>query len=100
MNEEIDNVGTVKGLAATPLWTKNELQQVLAPFNQVQIHEETKRFGYASFDEWWNGLWTHGTRARFEQLSQSQITLLREQLKSRAVDLTENLQVLFGIGVK
>lgn len=81
VNEEIKKLFHTKSLAASPLWTETGLYQALAEafFKQIQINEETKIFFHATPEEWWNSLWNHGTRVKFEQLSSNQIESLHKK---------------------
>ena len=108
MNDEIHQISKVKSLTATPLWSGEELRTALekASFQNIQISEETHTFFHKTAEEWWNSLWTHGTRAKFEQLNPTQIASLREKAlqKARSLDqrqgIPESLQVFYGVAEK
>ena len=95
-------------LAATPLWSEDELQIALnaASFGNIQIFEESKVFLHNTPEEWWDSLWAHGTRAVLELLSSDQKTRLREKAINKAKDydkghgVVEELQVFYGIAQK
>jgi hypothetical protein len=53
----------------------------------IQIIEEAKIFSHHTPEEWWDSLSSHGTRAKFEQLSSDQITSLRERALKKASSL-------------
>lgn len=97
-----------KCLAASPLWSGIELEKVLQEtgFDDIKIIEETKIFYHKTTEEWWNRLWTHGTRAKFEQLSSDQLDTLRKDAIEKTKDLDqgegipESLQVFYAIAIK
>jgi ubiquinone/menaquinone biosynthesis C-methylase UbiE len=108
VNEEIKKISHVKSLAISPLWSEKDLYQALANtnFKQIQIVEETKTFFHVNPSEWWESLWNHGTRAKFEQLSKSQIETLHQKALQKLSALrkekgiAESLQVFYGIAQK
>jgi len=108
VNEEIRKLSNTKSLAVTPLWTEAGLYQILADasFKKIQVIEETKIFLHATPEDWWNSLWNHGTRAKFEQLSSMQIENLHMKAIKKAMSLhkgegiIEPLQVFYGIAHK
>jgi ubiquinone/menaquinone biosynthesis C-methylase UbiE len=108
VNKEISTLSNVNSLAVSPLWSSHSLQGVLekAHFKNIQIIEENKEFSHDTPNEWWDSLWTHGTRAKLEQLSSQQLVDLHEKIitKAKHVDkgngLAEELQVFYGIAQK
>lgn len=108
VNEEMNKLCNTSSLVVTPLWSGTELQKVLndACFHNVQIIEETKPFLHNTSEEWWESLWSHGIRARLEQLSSDQIVTLREQAIKKANNLNkghgvaEELHVFYGVAQK
>lgn len=109
INKEIDSLQRTVSLAITPLWSREALQRTLATagFKNTKIIEEAKDFFHDTPEEWWNSLWTHGIRAKFEQLSPQQLADLQVKVinQVRALDkkwngLTEKLQVFYGIAQK
>ena len=104
INEETQKICDTRTLTATPLWSGPELRRVLeqADFNEIQITEETKTFYHTSFEEWWDSLWSHGIRAKLEQLSSEQVATLQTQarLRVKPVDFPESLQVFYGVATK
>lgn len=108
VSDETKKLCITKGLIATPLWSESELRTALedASFNAIQITEETKMFSYRTAEEWWDSLWSHGTRARLEQLSSDQLATLREKALEKANGLDngngieEELHVFYGIASK
>ncbi|MBA2727427.1 MAG: class I SAM-dependent methyltransferase [Parachlamydiaceae bacterium] len=108
VNEETKKVCETNSLIATPLWSERELFNFLkdACFNNIQISEETMHFFHRTTEEWWDSLWSHATRAQFEQLIPDQITNLRKKAVLKGNNLNkgqgipEELQVLYGISQK
>jgi ubiquinone/menaquinone biosynthesis C-methylase UbiE len=105
VNKEINRLGNTTSLTISPLCSAQALQQALelADFKNIKIVEETKEFLHNTPEEWWHSLWTHGTRAKLEQLSPKQLSDLRERIlnKVKPFDqrngLKEELQVFYGI---
>lgn len=97
-----------KNLSITPLRSESSLRAVLTDtgFDPIHILEESKVFFHHTAEEWWESLWTHGTRARFEQLTYDQLVSLREKaiMKAKNLDkgqgVPEELQVFYGIAQK
>lgn len=108
INEEIKKISATNSLIASPLWSDEELDRLLkeASFEDVQIFEEIKTFSHETAEEWWNSLWSHATRAKFEQIPSDQLSNLREKVISKATSLgkqnglSEDLQVFYGIAQK
>lgn len=109
INLEINKLSKTNSLIATPLWTDQELRNALeqANFSDIQIIEETKLHSFSSPEEWWNSLWTHGTRSKLEQLSPDHLTSLHarvlqkgEQLIDSGQSITEAQQVFYGVSRK
>lgn len=108
INKEIDNLCSTTSLAINPLWSEQSLQNVLktADFKNVKITEETKEFLHNTTEEWWQSLWAHGTRAKFEQLSSKQLADLHEKIINQTIaldkgnGLAEKLHVFYGIAQK
>jgi ubiquinone/menaquinone biosynthesis C-methylase UbiE len=108
INNEINNIAPTMSLAATPIWSGLELQNILekADFHNVQIREESKKFVHETAEAWWNSLWAHGTRSKFEQLSAEQLMCVHNNALKTAAQyvqeqgLEEKLQVFYGIAHK
>ncbi len=104
MNEETKKLCNTTTLAATSLWGEKELWGCLdkTGFKDIQIIEETKFFFHNTSEEWWDSLWSHGTRAKFEQLTTAQVASLREKALKQANRLdkgqgiAEALQVFYA----
>jgi protein-L-isoaspartate(D-aspartate) O-methyltransferase len=108
VNTEINHLCKTVSLAITPLWSMRALQNALemADFKKVKIIEETIEFAHNTSEEWWESLWSHATRAKFEQLSAEQLANLHEKVIDLAASLDkgngliEELQVFYGIAQK
>lgn len=109
INAEIDMLSPINSLIATPLWSQLELKKALeqAQFRNIKIIEETKLHTFHSADEWWESLWSHGTRAKFEQLSANQLAALHKKVLQKGEELinsdqriVESLQVFYGLATK
>lgn len=108
VNTEINHLCKTASLAISPLWSMQALQNALemAKFKNIKIIEETKEFLYDTAEEWWKSLWTHGTRAKFDQLTPQQLSDLQEnvmnKVKASAQEkgLSEKFQVFYGIARK
>lgn len=108
LREEIKTICHTKSLVATPFWDPKNVHKVLleAGFINIHIKEELKTFYYNSSQEWWDGLWDQGTRARLEQLSKDQLRILQEKVLSRinildqGQGIPETFQVFYGIAKK
>jgi len=77
-----------------------------ANFKEIQIVEESKTFFHPTALDWWDSLWSHGTRAKLDQLTNEQIVKLRQNSLKKAANLdkgqgiAETLSVFYGIGKK
>lgn len=108
LREEIKKLSHTKSLIASPLWDEVAFHKLLhtAGFYDIQIIEEFKTFYHCSPQDWWNGLWNYGTRARLEQLSEDQIAILQEKALAKVSqlnqgqDIPETFQVFYGIAKK
>jgi ubiquinone/menaquinone biosynthesis C-methylase UbiE len=108
VNTEINHVCKTASLAINPLWSMQALQNTLkmANFNNIKIIEETIEFLHNSAEDWWQSLWAHGTRAKFEQLTPEQLSNLHENVINKVKTfgqengLKEKLQVFYGIAQK
>lgn len=97
-----------KSLAATSLRNEEALRMTLnnAQFSNIRILEETKPFLHDTPQEWWDGLWGHGTRAMLERCSFEQLANLHEKALKKAASLqtkqgiVEELQVFYGFAQK
>ncbi|MES2345360.1 MAG: methyltransferase domain-containing protein [Chlamydiota bacterium] len=99
--EKIKNCGVILTLTITALDDAAALRKVLANagFTQIEIHEESKIFWHENAEDWWNSLWTHGVRARLEQLSPDDLEKLKEEALSYAGKgrISEERYVLYAI---
>lgn len=50
-----------------------------AGFKDVQVLHETTDVAYASAEEWWETLWTHGSRRHLEQMTQAQLQSFKSE---------------------
>lgn len=108
VNKEIKKFCNINSLIATPMWSEKELHEAFqeAGLTNIQIFEESKLFLHKTAEEWWNSLWSHATRAKLEQLSHDQITILRKQVLKDVNELdkgqgiVEDLEVYYGVAQK
>jgi len=56
-------------------------------FTDIETHMEEHDFVYASDEEWWASLWSHGIRSRFENLDAPALEILKS-------DMTHKVQVM------
>lgn len=52
-------------------------------FESIATKKDSFEQVYTSFENWWDSLWTHGTRFSLEQLSTDQLKDLKNQLKEK-----------------
>lgn len=105
VHSEMNNLCKTASLIVNPLWNMQALQNTLemADFKNIKIIEETIAFLHHSKEDWWKSLWTHATRATFEQLTPEQLSHLHENVMKKATTLEqenglrEELQVFYGI---
>ncbi len=79
------NRGTADPSFDTPAKLEAALQQ--AGFANIEISMEEHDYVYSTDEEWWLSLWSHGIRARFEQLEAPDL----EKLKA---DMVRKVQVM------
>ena len=87
MAERAKELGAVRMMrVGTPLDTKEALKQLLgeAGFDAVQIVEEKATFWHANGASYWESLWSHGCRARLEQLAADKLELLKREVMIKA----------------
>lgn len=97
-----------KSLAKTQIYDDETLCTFLeeAHFENITITEEKKQFSYACAKDWWESLWTHGTRASLEKLTNEQLLELKKQALEKARKLTnksrisEEFQVFYATATK
>ncbi len=95
----------VKQLKMQSVDSADSLKQVLtkAGFCRIQIQEKEQIFWHSTPEEWWNSLWSHGTRARLEQLAPDDLAILHrealEHAKRESCDgqVGETMHVIFGV---
>lgn len=107
VNTQAQKRGATGNLAVTPLFDELSLKEVLeARFEDVRIQAEATTFWHASSDEWWQSLWEHGTRARLEKLTASDLEKLKTEALKKAEQLSTDkgvpahFQVLYGLARK
>lgn len=93
---------TQKDLKTTPLDTGDKLYDLLtrAQLKNVKIIEEKKEFSHTSKEAWWDSLWSHGTRASLEALSNEDLYNLRKRAFQHPLleqGVKETLQVFYGV---
>jgi ubiquinone/menaquinone biosynthesis C-methylase UbiE len=77
-----------------------------AGFTDIKIHREERDFVYASDEDWWSSLWSHGIRGRFEQLTPSDLEKFKSDMLRKMQDLKQPdgvhtlSQALFARAVK
>ncbi len=78
-----------RGMAAPSFDTPEKLEAALqqAGFANIDISIEEHDYVYPTDEEWWLSLWSHGIRARFEQLEAPDL----EKLKT---DMVRKVQVM------
>ncbi len=78
-----------RGMADPSFDTPEKLETALqqAGFANIEISMEEHDYVYATDEEWWLSLWSHGIRARFEQLEAPDL----EKLKA---DMVRKVQVM------
>jgi len=91
INEAIRQLCPASSLAITPFWGEKEISTCLkeAGFKDMEIVKEIKTFSHCTPREWWDSLWSHGTRAKFEQLTTNQIADLRKKMLKEASESNE-----------
>lgn len=81
ISERVKEFGINSRLGVAALDSADALRKQLADagFTDIEIHEESKIFWHETAEQWWNSLWTHGIRARLEQLSLKDLECLKEE---------------------
>jgi len=64
-----------------------------AGFTDIEIGAEERDFVYATDDDWWASLWSHGIRSRFEKLEPPAL----EELKSEMIRKVQVMKQPDGI---
>jgi O-methyltransferase/aklanonic acid methyltransferase len=62
-------------------------------FTDIEIRAEERDFVYATDDDWWASLWSHGIRSRFERLEPAAL----EKLKSEMIGKVQVMKQADGI---
>ena len=75
-----DQMGKKK-LIGCPLWDREAIESALtqAKFKDIDIYRESKIFHYRSADAWWESLKTHGTRFFLDQLSEKELSDIKQE---------------------
>jgi ubiquinone/menaquinone biosynthesis C-methylase UbiE len=77
-----------------------------AGFESIEITTDHADFAYASDEEWWNSLWSHGIRRFFEQIEESALpavkadVLQKAQAFRKADGIHTPMRALFAVGNK
>lgn len=84
LDEWISNVRNQmqkKQLIGNPLWTVEQIETALAQakLKDAKIYREKKIFYYESPETWWDSLYTHGTRFFLDQLSDKELSDVKER---------------------
>ena len=81
-----------------------------AGFSDIQVITEIADFIYATKEEWWESLWSHGGRGRLERIEKTGGPEALEKFKSESLeqmaarkgskDIRQSFQVLYTVAVK
>lgn len=68
-------------------------------FGHIDIKTSDHDFIYTDTQQWWQSLWSHGIRSRFEQLDVQQVDIVKADLLRRAQELMQpdGLHTLFQV---
>lgn len=95
----------VKPLRAQKIDSSDLLRDTLlsAGFRNIEIQEREQTFWFDSPEEWWNSIWTHGIRARLEQLTPANLATLQKEALAQAQAASQNgrvgepMHAIFGV---
>lgn len=98
LDEWISNIRDQMGkkkLIGCPLWSREAIESALtnAKFNKISIYRESKLFYYESPENWWESLKTHGTRFFLDQLSDKELS----DIKQKAIPFAHQLVTAQGV---
>lgn len=77
-----------------------------AGFERIEIATDDADFAYASDEEWWESLWSHGIRRFFEQIEESALpavkadVLKKARIFRKADGIHTPMRALFAVGNK
>ena len=96
-----------------PVFTKPAgMEKIIktARFREVQVFAEVADFTYATKEEWWESLWSHGGRASLERIENASGAEALRQLKAECLEqmalrmgsngFQRSFQVLYTIAIK
>jgi len=99
--------------SAKPEFDKPEGMEILikaAGFTNIQVLSETADFTYATREEWWESLWSHGARAPLERIEKTGGPQALAQFKAECLeqisardgsqDFQRSFHVLYTLAVK
>lgn len=97
-------MGAKQKLSLHSFETKEEVESTFlaARFSPLKVYQENNEFIYPSPEAYWNGLWSHGTRSLFEQLSPEVLqkvkaeVFIKMQQRMQADGIHESMQVIYG----
>jgi len=106
--EEQSSISSNEPVFDTPKGIKRIIE--VAGFGNVQVFSEAADFMYATREEYWESLWSHGGRARLERIEEhggpEALAQFKrewsEQMEARKgiKDLRQSFQVLYTLGTK
>jgi len=101
LSKRAQELGATIQLKANSLDSPKLLQQQLRTcFSQIDIVEETKTFTFETAEEWFDSLWTHGSRSLLEQLTSDNLSILRKEALDQAGALSKisiEQHVIYGL---
>lgn len=72
-------LGAKKSLILHNYQEPKTIYNTLRDFSNIAIIQESHVHHFSRLESWWNSLWTHATRALFEQLSEKSLSELKEE---------------------
>ncbi len=104
IKSEAEKMGAIKNLTFSAFDNHLDLEAALsdAQFIVRQVLEEKVPFIHSGIQAWWNCLWAHGTRARLEQLSDLQLTALKEKAFQKLGDgvITDIYHPIYAVATR
>lgn len=88
-------LGASQQMLINPFNTMDSLKKQfeMAKLRNIETHAESTSFTFETPQDWWDSLWSHGMRAVLEQLTPSNLELLRKEAFARAKEIFKSEKI-------